>query len=201
LKITLFNVKSSGNFYIVLKSEKHSYFNTLSTGFTLYQNAFMFRDFNCGVPEDAEKNRMDSTKASVCSIFFSSVMGFELRALHLLGKHSTTWDTPRPFCVGCFWNGVLLYSQVNMDCDPHFCASLCSWDDRWALLQPALVEIVSRELIAQAGLRSPYLCLPHSWDHRQNALVNGLLIEMGIFLTFCSGWLCTTILLISAPPE
>jgi hypothetical protein len=50
-------------------------------------------------------------------------------------KHSTTQATfPSPFCIGYFWNRVLHYAWVGLDCDPPTCASPCSWDDRRATL-------------------------------------------------------------------
>jgi hypothetical protein len=42
-------------------------------------------------------------------IFFLVDLGFELRALHLQSRHSTTWATPggvTPFCCGYFEDGI-----------------------------------------------------------------------------------------------
>jgi hypothetical protein len=52
-----------------------------------------------------------STKLSLLiaseHFFIFGVLGFELRALHLLGRQSSTWPTPPAlFCVGYFWDRV-----------------------------------------------------------------------------------------------
>jgi hypothetical protein len=36
-------------------------------------------------------------------IIYFVVLGFELKASYLLGRHSTTWAL---FCVGYFWDGI-----------------------------------------------------------------------------------------------
>jgi hypothetical protein len=37
-----------------------------------------------------------------------------------------------------FFNRVLLYAQADLDCNPHICDSLYSWDDRRVLLHSAI---------------------------------------------------------------
>jgi hypothetical protein len=51
------------------------------------------------------------------------VPGFELRALHLLGRHCTTGTiphTPTPFCYGYFGGWVSLFAQVGLTMIPLF---------------------------------------------------------------------------------
>jgi hypothetical protein len=48
-----------------------------------------------------EHTGLDLELSSSLDLFFSSVLEFELRALHLLGRYSTTWSMP-PFCFSYF---------------------------------------------------------------------------------------------------
>jgi hypothetical protein len=41
--------------------------------------------------------------------------------------HCYLSHTPSPFCVGYFWDQVLLYAQDDLHCDPPIWTSLCSW--------------------------------------------------------------------------
>jgi hypothetical protein len=74
-------------------------------------------------------------------IYFFAVLGFEVRASHLLGRYSTTWATRSPFsflfvCFSYFSNWV-----------PYFCLGLA------------------------LGPWSSYLCLLCSWDYSDEPLV------------------------------
>jgi hypothetical protein len=73
-------------------------------------------------------------------ILFWQDWGFELKALHLLCRHCTTWATlPLLFfvCFRYFSNRVLLHSGASMECNAIW-VSLCSWDDRQIPPQPAI---------------------------------------------------------------
>jgi hypothetical protein len=70
---------------------------------------------------------------SILFLFFLSVLGYELRASPLLGRHSTTWGTPPTlFCIGYFGNRV---SQSICRCWPQTVILLIS-ASRVARIQP-----------------------------------------------------------------
>jgi hypothetical protein len=79
--------------------------------------------------------------------FFWGEVRFELRACACLGRWCTTWATlPVFFCIGYFWDRILLYGQAILDCNPPIFAYLCSWDNRPMPPCPALTEMGSSEL-------------------------------------------------------
>jgi hypothetical protein len=70
--------------------------------------------------------------------YFLAVLGFELKALHLLGRHSITWAMPptlftvifqirSPICVCLGWPGL----------QSSYLRFLLSWDNRYVPLCPA----------------------------------------------------------------
>jgi hypothetical protein len=60
--------------------------------------------------------------------FFMVGLGFEFGALYLLGRCSTTWDTPQAyFCFSCFLNKVLQFYQ-GLVSDGHPLTYTCSRD-------------------------------------------------------------------------
>jgi hypothetical protein len=64
--------------------------------------------------------------------FVFAAVGFELRASHLLGKHSTTWPTPLALSCWLFLReGLPFYAGVCLDHYPPVCASSGSWNNRY----------------------------------------------------------------------
>jgi hypothetical protein len=61
---------------------------------------------------------------------FLAVVEVELRVLHLLGRHSTTWAILLALfaLVIYFWDKALLYAQGSLNSDPLTCTFLNSWD-------------------------------------------------------------------------
>jgi hypothetical protein len=56
--------------------------------------------------------------------FYSAVWGFELRASHLLGMHSTTWIMPPVlFCFVIFRIESLVFAQADLDSVPSISTS------------------------------------------------------------------------------
>jgi hypothetical protein len=41
--------------------------------------------------------------------------------------YSSSFPSP---CIGYFWDRVLLYVLASLDCHPHICASLRSWNEK-----------------------------------------------------------------------
>jgi hypothetical protein len=72
-----------------------------------------------------------------------------------------------PFCVGCFWNRVLLYAQAGLDQVPIY-ASLCTGMTGTCHCAQSLGEIVSHDHLTWlvSICASPNLSLPCSWDYR-----------------------------------
>jgi hypothetical protein len=63
-------------------------------------------------------------------VFFSllAVLGFELRASHLLDRLSSTWVRPLAlFAVVIFRIGLHFYAWTSLDCDPSIYVSLIAW--------------------------------------------------------------------------
>jgi hypothetical protein len=55
-----------------------------------------------------------------CLIFFSffTVLGFEIRDSHLLGRSSTFEPHPQHFCYDFFLSKILLFPSLVLDCNP-----------------------------------------------------------------------------------
>jgi hypothetical protein len=99
---------------------------------------------------------------------------FELRALSLLGKCSTTWATaPDHFCFSYFSSRVLWFYMLALDHNPPTYSLLCSSNDRCI---PPCSAYLLRWGIATfwQGLASnhdpPDFCFPRSRDYRQKPL-------------------------------
>jgi hypothetical protein len=71
-------------------------------------------------------------------IFIFGILEFELRALHVLGRWSTTWASPFALAILCL--------------HPPICASLHSWDYRYMPLLQTLVAMESHRHFVQADL-------------------------------------------------
>jgi hypothetical protein len=93
------------------------------------------------------------------------VLGFELKDLCLLGRHSTTWAMASPFCFSYFSHKVLCLCWAGLDYN-----LLHSWDDSWA--PPCPVFTGWDELLqtfcptSLSNWDPPNLCFPSSSNYR-----------------------------------
>jgi hypothetical protein len=71
----------------------------------------------------------------------------------------------RAFCVGYFGDGVSLYTQAGLDHKPPNCASLCSCDDRYTGMHPAIGWDGVSQMFGGAGFE-PGSSLTASWVAR-----------------------------------
>jgi hypothetical protein len=83
-------------------------------------------------------------------LFIFMVLGFKLRASHLLGKHSTTSATPLAFFVLVTLERGSHFMPRSACTVILFYASNCSWDDRHLPPHPPFsIEMESQELFCQ----------------------------------------------------
>jgi hypothetical protein len=111
------------------------------------------------------------------------VLGFELKALHLLDRHSTAWAThPALFALVILETGSQFLPRLAWTTILLFYTSCCDWDSRSA--PPCLFSVEMRScwlcvldwpwtmiLLISAQTMSSYVCLPCSWDDRHTLYI------------------------------
>jgi hypothetical protein len=88
-------------------------------------------------------SKMNLSSMSVwINSFFSpplAKLAFELRALHLLSRHSTAWATPPTlFTLRVLETESRFLPRLAWSVVLRFYASHCNWDDKWAPPHPAV---------------------------------------------------------------
>jgi hypothetical protein len=101
--------------------------------------------------------------------FFLVVLEFELRALHLLGRHSNTWAL---FCFSYFSDRVLHFclgwTTVLLPMPPMYLGPQAR-----TIMSSLLVEMgtsLTFYLVLALNHNPPDLCLSSSWDYRHEQL-------------------------------
>jgi hypothetical protein len=85
------------------------------------------------------------------------VLGFELRALNLLGRYSTTWTIPQPFLLQVFLEiGSQMYAQAGLDSSPPIYASHVAGIAGICTTMPSF-------LLVEVGSQTTILSMSTSW--------------------------------------
>jgi hypothetical protein len=79
-----------------------------------------------------------------------AIVGFELKASHLLGRHFSTWAmSPTLFALGYFPDSLPLFPQADLEL-----WSSCRWGYKYVPPFPAFfVKMESHKLFPQTGLK------------------------------------------------
>jgi hypothetical protein len=97
-------------------------------GITMYIYVLWYGDKYHGVLQGG-KYRISKRQMSIY-LFIYGRLGFEFRALCLLGRYSTGWVTPPAVFARVIFAIVLLFAWACLDCNPPTFASCHKWDDR-----------------------------------------------------------------------